>query len=85
MKGFFFDIMESILSGLSEVSEKKFYVEVEDKSYLNHSIENNILRERKKPESLKEEYEIANESKIRKIHRVLEKENEKLEVKSYPK
>ena len=61
------------------------YVEVRDHRYRNHLIENNILRKRDPPTSLRTQYQIQNETQIRKNQKVIRDGNNELVVKNYPK
>ena len=63
----------------------KDYVEVKDKRYIIHPTENNILRERKKPRSLRTQYQIFNKTQIRRNQKVLKNENNELELILFPK
>ena len=63
----------------------KYYVEVKDKRYKIHPTENIILRERKEPKSLRTQYQVINNTKIRRNQRVIKDEDGNLIVKSYPK
>ena len=60
------------------------YVEVKDKQYLIHPTKNIKFRKRYPPLSLRTQYQIQNETQIRKNQKVVE-DNGKLEVKNYPK
>ena len=62
-----------------------YYVEVNDHRYKIHPTENNILRKRDPPTSLRTQYQIQNETKIRKNQKVIKDDNDKLIVKNYPK
>ena len=63
----------------------KYYVEVKDKKYKIHPTENIILRERKEPKSLRTQYQVINDTKIRRNQKVIKDDKGKLTVKSYPK
>ena len=60
------------------------YVEVKDHRYKIHPTENIILRKRDPPQSLRTQYQVQNETQIRKNQKVVGN-NGKLEVKNYPK
>ena len=62
----------------------KYYVEVKDHRHRIHPTEIIILRKRDPPTSLRTQYQIQNETRIRKNQEVVEN-NGKLEVKIYPK
>ena len=62
----------------------EYYVEVKDCRYRIHPTENNILRKRDPPKSLRTQYQVQNKTQIRKNQKVVEN-NGKLEVKNYPK
>ena len=62
----------------------EYYVEVRDHRNKIHPTENIILRKRDPPTSLRTQYQIQNETRIRKNQKVVEN-NGKLEVKNYPK
>ena len=61
-----------------------YYVEVRDHRYKIHPTENIILRKRDPPTSLRTQYQVQNETQVRKNQKVVEN-NGKLEVKNYPK
>ena len=63
----------------------KYYVEVKDKKYKIHPTENIILREREQPKSLRTQYQVINDTKIRRNQKVIADDKGKLTVKSYPK
>ena len=60
------------------------YVEVKDHRYKIDPTENIILRKRDPPTSLRNHYQVPNETQIRGNQKVV-KNNGKLEVKNYPK
>ena len=62
----------------------EYYVEVKDHRYKIHPTENIILRKRDPPTSLRTQYQVQNQTQIRKNQKVVEN-NGKLEVKNYPK
>ena len=63
----------------------QFYVEVEDKRYFLHPTENTILRKRDPPISLGTQYQVQNETHLRKNRKVNKNHNNELEAKNYPK
>ena len=62
-----------------------YYVEVKDKRYLIHPTENIILRKRDPPIPLRTQYQVQNETQIRKNQKVIKDNNDELIVKNYPK
>ena len=62
-----------------------YYVEVKDKRYKIHPFENIILRKRDEPKSLRTQYQVQNETQIRKNQKVVKSDNNQLVVKNYPK
>ena len=62
-----------------------YYVEVKDHRYKIHPTENIILRLRDEPKSLRTEYQVQNETQIRKNEKVIKNDNDQLVVKNYPK
>ena len=63
----------------------RYYVEVEDHRYKIHPTENIILRLRDEPKSLRTQYQVQNETQIRKIQKVIKNDNNELIVENYPK
>ena len=63
----------------------EYYVEVRDHRYKIHPTENLILRKRDEPKSLRTQYQVQNETQIRKNQKVIKNDNDQLVVKSYPK
>ena len=63
----------------------EYYVEVKDKRFLIHPTENIILRKRDPPTSLRPQYQVQNETQIRKNQKVIKNDNDQLVVKNYPK
>ena len=63
----------------------EYYVEVKDHRYKIHPTENIILRKRDPPKSLRTQYQIQNETLIRKNQKVIKNDNDQLVVKNYPK
>ena len=62
-----------------------YYVEVKDYRYKIHPTENIILRKRDPPTSLRTQYQVQNETKIRRNQKVIKNDNDQLVVKNYPK
>ena len=62
----------------------ELYVEVNDHRYKIHPTENIILRKQDPPTSLRRQFQVRNETQIRKTQKVIEN-NGKLVVKFYPK
>ena len=62
-----------------------YYVEVKDHRYKVHPTENIILRLRDEPKSLRTQYQVQNETQIRKNQKVIKNDNDQLVVKNYPK
>ena len=63
----------------------EYYVEVKDHRYKIHPTENIILRKRDPPKSLRTQYQVQNETLIRKNQKVIKNDNNELIVKNYPK
>ena len=63
----------------------QYDVEVKDHRYKIHPTENIILRLRYPPLSLRTQYQVQNETQIRKNQKVIKNDNNELEVKNYPK
>ena len=62
-----------------------YYVEVKDHRYKIHPTENIILRKRDPPKSLRTQYQVQNETQIRRNQKVIKNDNDQLMVKNYPK
>ena len=62
-----------------------YYVEVKDHRYRIHPTENKILRKRDPPISIKIQYQVQNETQIRRNQKVIKNDNNQLIVKNYPK
>ena len=62
-----------------------YYVEVKDYRYKIHPTENIILRLRDEPKSLRTQYQVQNETQIRRNQKVVKNDNDQLVVKNYPK
>ena len=63
----------------------EYYVEVKDHRYKIHPTENIILRKRDPPSSLRTQYQVQNDTQIRKNQKVIKDNNNQLIVKNYPK
>ena len=63
----------------------EYYVEVKGHRYNIHLTENIRLRKRDPPQSLRTQYQVRNETQIRRNQKVIKSDNDELEVKSYPK
>ena len=63
----------------------EYYVEVKDHRYKIHPTEIIILRKRDPPSYLRTQYQVQNETKIRKNQKVIKNDNDELLVKNYPK
>ena len=63
----------------------EYYVEVKDHRYKIHPTENIILRKRDAPASLRTQYQVQNDTKIRRNQKVVKNDNNQLIVKNYPK
>ena len=62
----------------------EYYVEVKDHRYKIHPTENIILRKRDPPFSLRTQYQVQNQTKIRRNQKVI-RNDDQLVVKNYPK
>ena len=58
----------------------EYYVEVKDHRFKIHSTENIILRLRDPPTSRRTEYQVQNETQIRKNQKVIKNDNDELFV-----
>ena len=63
----------------------EYYVEVKDHRYKIHPTENNIFRKRNPPTTLGTQYQVQNETQIRRNQKVIKNENDQLIVKNYSK
>ena len=63
----------------------EYFVEVKDHRYKIHPTENIILRKREEPKSLRTQYQVQNETRIRRNQKVIKNDNDQLVVKNYPK
>ena len=60
-------------------------MEVKDHRYKNHPTENKILSKRDPPQSLRTQYQVQNETQIRRNQKVIKNDNNEVIVKKYPK
>ena len=63
----------------------EYFVEVKDHRYKIHPIENIILRKRDPPTSLRTQYQVQNETQIRRNQKVIKNDNNQSIVKNYPR
>ena len=63
----------------------EIYVEVKDHRYRIHPIENIILRKRDPPTSLRTQYQVQNETQIRRNQKVNKNDNDEIIVRNFPK
>ena len=63
----------------------EYYVEVKDHRYKILPTENIILRKRDPPKSLRTQYQVQNDTQIRRNQKVIKNDDDKLVVKNYPK
>ena len=63
----------------------RYYVEVKDHRYKIHPTEKIILRLRDEPKSLRTQYQVQNQTKIRRNQKVIKTDDDQLKVKYYPK
>ena len=63
----------------------EYYVEVKDHRYKIHPTENIILRKRDEPKSLRTQFQVQNNTQIKKNQKVIKNDNNQLVVKNYPK
>ena len=59
----------------------QYYVEVKHQRYKFHPTGNIILRLRDEPKSLRTQYQVQNETQIRKNQKVIQNDNDQLVVK----
>ena len=62
-----------------------YYIEVKDHRYRLHPTERKLLRKRDPPQSLRTQYQVQNETQIRRNQKVIKNDNDQLVVKNYPK
>ena len=60
----------------------EYYVVVRDRRYRIHPTEKNILRKRHPPTSLKTQYQVQNETQIRRNQKVIKDDNDELVIKN---
>ena len=63
----------------------EFYVEVKDYRYKSHPTKITILRLSNEPKSPRTQYQVQNETQIRRDQKVIKSDNDQLVVKNYPK
>ena len=63
----------------------EYFVEVRDHRYKTHPTENIISRKKDPPTSLRTQYQVQNETKIRRNQKVIKNDNDQLIVKNYHK
>ena len=63
----------------------EYYVEVKDHRHRIHSSENIILRRRNPATSLRTQYQVQNNTQIRKNQKIIKNDNGELVVEHYPK
>ena len=63
----------------------EYYVEVEDHRYKIHPTEKIILRQRDPPTSLRTQYQVQNETQMRKNQKVIKNDNDQFVLKNYPR
>ena len=63
----------------------EYYVEVKNNRYKIHPTENIILRKRDEPKSFRTQYQVQNQTQIRRNQKVVRNDNDELIVKNYPK
>ena len=63
----------------------QYYVEVKDYRYKFHPTENIVLRKRDPPTSFRTQYQVQNQTKIRRNQKVIKNDNDQLVVKNYPR
>ena len=63
----------------------EYCIEVKDHRYRIHPTQNIILRKRDPPTSLRIQYQVQNETQIRRNQKVIKNENDELIVENYPK
>ena len=61
------------------------YIEFRDHRYTIHPTEDIILRKRNPPTSDRTQYQVQNETRIRKNQKLIKYDNDELKVKNYPK
>ena len=64
--------------------DDNYYVEVKDHRYRIHPAENILLRKRDPPTSLRTQYQVQNETQIKRNRKVIKNDTDELIVKKYP-
>ena len=63
----------------------EYYVEIKDHRFKIRPTENIVLRKRDPSKSLRTQYQVLNETQVRKIQKVIKNDNDELVGKNYPK
>ena len=63
----------------------EYYVEAKDHRYKIHQTEKIILQKRDPPTNLRTQYQVQNNTQIRKNQKVIKNDNNELIVKNFPK
>ena len=63
----------------------EYYVEVKDHRYLIHPTEIILLRKQAPPTSLRTQYQVQNQTQIKRNQKVIRNDNDELVVKIYQK
>ena len=63
----------------------EYYVEVKDHQFKIHPTEKTILSKRDPPTSMRTQYQVQNNTQIRRSQKVIKNDNDELIVKNYPK
>ena len=63
----------------------EYYVEAKDHRYIIHPTGSILLRKQDPPTSLRTQYQVQNETQLRKNQKVIKTDNDQLVVKNYPK
>ena len=79
-----FKLKASVLSLVSKISKKWYFVEVKDRRFMFQLAEN-VFYERKQTKSPRTQYEVIYETQVPQNQIVIGNQNEELEVKSSPK
>ena len=62
-----------------------YYVEVKDERYIMHPIEKINLTKRDPPTFLRTQYQVQNDTEVRRNQKVIKNDNDELIVETYPK
>ena len=62
----------------------KYYLELKDDRYKIHPTENNILQKRDPPTSLRTQYQVQNETQIRRNQKIIKNDDDESVLKNYP-